>query len=593
MARPASATLEDFDPALADLLVDQSLRTIAKGADRTVWWRCVNHLDNPKHVYPAKVYNKTNAKHPTKCPICSGRLVVAGINDIATTHPEITELFVDQTIPTTVTAQSNKKFQFHCGNPDHDPWTAPVSRLTGQGSRCPQCSGRIAVKNTDCLAVTHPELTRQLADISLGFTLKAGSSKKVMWICPVNSNHRWETSPYHRIERETNCPYCSGRQATPGVNDLATMHPHLADQLVNPRQAITLKAGSDKKVLWQCPTHPQHTWRATVANRVNKHTGCGICHADGISSSEAEIVTVIKQLCGDTTPILTHDRKICNGKELDIVLPEQRIAIEYNGVFWHSDGTKNPKAKGYHADKTRLAAEQGYQLLHIWEDDWRYRQNVVIKTLAHKLHATCHLNRVIPGIDKVDAETHYARTLHPQAIHHARAHKFLETHHIQGAVAATCHFGLVTDDDQLVAVLSIRSPRQNARMKRKKGQWEIQRYATAGNVPGGFTKLLRFAERERADDITSWVTFAARDISQGGLYKKAGFTQDKILPTDYKYVGSKTGWKRVPKENFQKKTFRNRDDLIYHEGWTERQAAKANKLYRIYDAGKIRWIKEV
>ena len=129
-------------------------------------------------------------------------------------------------------------------------------------------------------------------------------------------------------------------------------------------------------------------------------------------------------------------------------------------------------------------------------------------------------------------------------------------------------------------------------MKRKKGQWEIQRYATAGNVPGGFTKLLRFAERERAE-ITSWVTFAARDISQGGLYEKADFVQDNVLPPDYKYVGSKTNWKRVPKENFQKKAFINRDDLIYHDGWTERQAAKANKLHRIYDAGKVRWVKDV
>lgn len=592
MARPASATLEDFDPALADLLVDQSLRTIAKGADRTVWWRCVNHLDNPKHVYPARVYNKTNAKHPTKCPICSGRLTVAGINDVATTHPEVAELFVDKTAPTTVTAQSNKKFQFHCGNPDHDPWTAPVSRLTRQGSRCPQCSGRVAVKSTDCLAITHPELARQLADPALGFTLKAGSNKKVTWICPVNSNHRWEAEPTGRIRQGSNCPYCSGRQATPGVNDLATTHPYLADQLVNRHQAITLKAGSDKKVLWQCPAHPQHTWRATVSNRVNKHTGCAICHADGVSSAEAEIVTVIKKLCGDTTPILTHDRKICNGKELDIVLPDQRIAIEYNGVFWHSDGTKKPKANNYHADKTHLATEQGYQLIHIWEDDWRYRQNVVIKTLAHKLHATRHLDRVIPDIDKIDITTHYARTLQPCVINHARAHKFLETHHIQGAITATSHLGLMTSDNQLVAVLSIRSPRQNARAKRKNGQWEIQRYATAGNVPGGFTKLLKFAEKQRTE-ITSWITFAACDISQGGLYEKAGFVQDKVLAPDYKYVGSKTGWKRTPKEKFQKKTFRNRDDLIYCEGWTERQAAKANKLYRIYDAGKVRWVKDV
>ena len=61
MGRPISMTLEQFDPVLADLLVDQTLRTLGKGSQKKTLWRCPDHLDDPNHVYPAMISNKTIA----------------------------------------------------------------------------------------------------------------------------------------------------------------------------------------------------------------------------------------------------------------------------------------------------------------------------------------------------------------------------------------------------------------------------------------------------------------------------------------------------------------------------------------------------
>lgn len=133
-------------------------------------------------------------------------------------------------------------------------------------------------------------------------------------------------------------------------------------------------------------------------------------------------------------------------------------------------------------------------------------------------------------------------------------------------------------------------------MYRKKGTWEIQRYATLGNVPGGFTRLLKFAEHtlnEHSTVLKQWISFSAADVSDGSLYRTAGFTAEQQLAPDYRYVGGATGWRRTPKESFQRKRFRDDPALLWNESWTEHEAALNNELYRIYDAGKTRWVKNV
>ena len=65
------------------------------------------------------------------------------------------------------------------------------------------------------------------------------------------------------------------------------------------------------------------------------------------------------------------------------------------------------------------------------------------------------------------------------------------------------------------------------------------------------------------------------------------------IEPNFWYVGGATGNRRAPKESFQKRHFRDNPRLLWQEEWTEKQAALANGLYRVYDASKIIWSKEI
>lgn len=661
--RPPSATLERHDPALADLLVDQSLRGISKGASTRVMWRCPDHFNDPRHVYPAAVYNRTNAKNPTGCSICAGKLVVPGINDVATTHPQVVGLFVDPEVAATRTAASNKPALFSCPDPSHEPWSAPISRITVQGSRCPDCSGRRAVKGVNDLATTHPDLAAQLADPSLATTLKAGSGH-VYWRCTKDPSHEnWNAAVYARTSVGTGCPRCSGRIVVPGQTDLATTHPDLAAQLLDPSLSTTISKGYDQDVEWVCTFDSSHVWSASSCNRTKgvgcricaskqvligfndiAHTqpelverlhdpqdatiytagtshrlrwrcetnpdhvwlalpsrflsprppGCSDCFREGRSGPETELVGLLRALLPDEE-ILTSNRDLLgNRQELDIVIPSLGTAIEFNGVYWHSEAVQT--SNDYHAAKSRAAQEKGLRLLHVWEDDWVDRKELVVRALAHRLGAAEHLLRALPDADPTIARRAAARTLTPIRVDGTRARAFWQVNHLQGPVGSSRYFALVDDEDEIAALLGVGATNHGSRTKAVPGVWDIQRYATRGIVAGGFTRLLAQATRAlRADGelVQTWTSFSNDDVSDGGMYTAAGFVADRHQPPSYRYVGERTGWKRTHRSHFTKQRFAKDPDLVCLDGWTEHQAARANGLYRIYDAGKTRWTKNI
>ena len=543
MPRKPSQTLEQFNPELADQLVDQSLRSIARGSDKKVQWRCP--VDS-RHVWWASPMNRTASKNATGCSVCNGKTVIPGVNDVATTHPEAAALMVDKKLRKKLTGSSNKKVEFWCGNPKHDHWTAPLSNVARQGTRCPQCSGRRPVSGKSDLATTHPKLAAELVDQSLAATLKPGSNTSVLWQCPANPKHTRKATPYSRTTKKTGCPYCSGRKIVPGVNDLATTHP---------------------------ASHPK------TAKRYQMH-----------------LTEMVQALVPGST-VLSDDRTVLpSGKELDIVVPDHHLAIEFNDIFSHSEEAvvtihRRPRPHSYHANKTREAREQGYQLVHVWEDDWLHRRELVLRALAHRLHAVDRLPDVLPDINPLACQRLYARNLTARRVHGGIARRFWQDNHLQGPVHCTVNIGLYDQDGVLRALLGIGRKNHGSRVSLPDGTWDIQRYATLGVIVGGFTKLL--AHAETLVPVDTWTSWSDNDISDGGMYQAAGFVVDKRQAPSYSYVGRRTKWERVHRSTYTKQRFINNPDLTYQSGQTEHEAALANKLYRIYDAGKTRWVKTV
>ena len=197
------------------------------------------------------------------------------------------------------------------------------------------------------------------------------------------------------------------------------------------------------------------------------------------SLAETELLDYIKSIYDGE--IETGDRSIISPLELDIVIPDKHIAIEFNGVFWHSDF--NPRmCKTYHRDKSLKCRDKGYQLLHIWEDDWYNRKDIIKDYIKSKL-GLC-------------SKRIYARKCHVREIDAHTARLFVNSNHIQGYSNATYKIGLFYDD-VLVSVMLVGKLRDMMGSKPKEGHYEIYRVVSCEDteVVGGFSKMLKYFER--------------------------------------------------------------------------------------------------
>ena len=184
-------------------------------------------------------------------------------------------------------------------------------------------------------------------DKNIGLTptdVMPNSVKKVWWKC--SSGHEWQATIDSR-NRGNGCPYCSGRYAIKGKNDLQTVNPALAKEWDydknNGVTPVDVTPNSNKEAWWKCSKG--HEWQAIIANR-NKGVGCPICNSErNTSFPEYAIVYYLKKYGLD----VVHSYRE-NGYELDVYIPSQKIAIEYDGCFWHEnkvnkDLEKNQKCK--------------------------------------------------------------------------------------------------------------------------------------------------------------------------------------------------------------------------------------------------------
>ena len=126
-----------------------------------------------------------------------------------------------------------------------------------------------------------------------------------------------------------------------------------------------------------------------------------------------------------------------NGLELDLVLPNNNTAIEFNGVYWHNELYCD---KNYHLHKTRLCEDKGIELIHVFEDEWSFKQEIVLSIIKNKLNLTP--NRV------------YARKCEIKEIPPKKYKDFCEQNHIQGYVSAKIKLGLFYDGE-LVSIMSL------------------------------------------------------------------------------------------------------------------------------------------
>jgi hypothetical protein len=242
--------------------------TVIGGTNKKLKWKCSNG-----HKWEAS--GNSRATNKSNCPVCSNQKVLEGVNDLATTHPELAQE-ADGWDPTTVIAGTNKKLKWKCSN--GHKWEA-VGSTRVSGTRCPTCVNRKVKKGFNDLATTHPELAQE----AYGWdptTVIAGTNKKLKWKC--KNGHIWVESG--ELRKRGGCPYCSNHRLLKGFNDLQTTYPAMAKEADgwDPAEVIS---GTHKRLNWKCDLG--HQWNTSVRSRTNSGSGCPSCAKTGFDPNKS------------------------------------------------------------------------------------------------------------------------------------------------------------------------------------------------------------------------------------------------------------------------------------------------------------------
>lgn len=252
-----------------------SPQEVQSGSDRKVWWRC-----GEGHRWSSTVSSR--ALLGRGCPYCSGQRVSPGENDLVTRYPEVVKFWHPTAngdlTPGSVTPGTHRRVCWRCEK-GHEWEAAPSTLISGCG--CPYCAGRQPVPGETDLATTHPEIAKEWHPEKNGSLtpcqVSQGSMKRVWWQC--ERGHDYQAMVFSRVEG-TGCPYCAGKKAWPGFNDLESQYPELMREwhptLNEGLQPSGLTKGSHRAVWWQCGEG--HVWKAVVYARTKPNgTGCPVC----------------------------------------------------------------------------------------------------------------------------------------------------------------------------------------------------------------------------------------------------------------------------------------------------------------------------
>lgn len=261
------------------------------------------------------------------------------------------------------------------------------------------------------------------------------------------------------------------------------------------------------------------------------------------------------------------------GKELDIYLPDYKLAIEYDGLLYHSEGIEDYSKfrstnKNYHLNKTELCESNGIQLFHIFEGE-------DLGLWLSMINSKLGLNNKI-----------FARKCIIKELNSKDCIYFLNKNHLQGFCQAKINVGLFYEDE-LVSVMTFSKPRFN-----KKYEYELIRFASKRNytIVGSASKLWNYFVNKY--NPNSVITYANRRFSNGDLYYKLGFSFIEKTQPNYFYFNRRE-FKLYSRVKFQKHKLKDILE-VYDENLSETENMFNNDYRRIYDCGnlKFEWIRD-
>ena len=391
------------------------------------------------------------------------------------------------------------------------------------------------------------------------------ANTKVIIICPEHG--AFEQIPSAHVNQKQGCPKCGRLEANKSLRlnnetfiaKATAMHNGRYDysksEYINYYTPINII----------CPIHGDF-WQTPDSHLQGR--GCRMCGVT-FSKGENEIRDFLLNNIGQDNFLIGY-RKLIAPLEVDFYIPNKQIAIEFNGIKWHSSQYKD---KDYHLHKTKGCKEKGVGLIHIFEDEFYNSKDIVLNKLAHIIG----LQQDLPKI--------YGRKVKVHAIDSNVSKAFLSKFHIQGYVSSTIHYGAFYED-KLIAVMSFKINAKGS------NDWELTRFASDYNyiccgVGGRLFK--HFIKKYNPDSIKSFADRRWTINEDNNIYCQLGFKFDGYTPPDYKYVINGV-IKRQHKFNFRKKILLRKYPEELNENMSETEMTEKLGIYKVYDCGLIRYI---
>ncbi len=291
-------------------------------------------------------------------------------------------------------------------------------------------------------------------------------------------------------------------------------------------------------------------------NHLHNGHGCPKC---SFGKQKSSIEVKVAKWLSQYEKVSVGDRSLIAPKELDILVPKKKLAIEINGLFWHNE---DHKSKNYHYEKMELCVAKGYHLVQLWEKELLEKAAICKSLLLHKLGHSKSIGARKLAIEEIDS---------------ARAKEFFNATHLQGFRGAKVYLAL-TLNKKIYAAMSFGLPAN------KKFEWELIRYSCARftSVVGGASRLLKHFENSYAPK--NLLTFADLRISQGNLYDQLGFTfLHKSRPN---YIWTKSGVV-LSRYKTQKAKLRKLLGAEFNSKESEVKNMQRCSWSRVFDAGNL------
>jgi hypothetical protein len=287
---------------------------VVAGTPRKAQWIC-----SLGHKFDSEIRAQASG---LKCPVCSGRRVLPGFNDLATTHPELAKQWDrerNKKDPTEISAGAALKAFWLCDQ-GHSFQTQVAIRKKGIG--CGFCANLKVWPGFNDIETRFPELVSEW-DFSANGGLHpnqvlASGKKKHQWVC--GSGHSFEQSMTSRAGG-SGCPVCAGKLVQAGANDLASQFPEIAAEWDfeknKPLRPSEVTSGSGRKVFWVCPMG--HSYKSAVGSR--KKSGCPVCAGQVVVAGVNDLATVRPELVGDwdfeaNAPLSPQDVSAMSGRKV-------------------------------------------------------------------------------------------------------------------------------------------------------------------------------------------------------------------------------------------------------------------------------------